>query len=97
MANENNQAMKPSLKNSTIYLYGIGEFGYNFVYTFYSYYVMTSLMNYVGVSAAVAAARSRPGRPDDGRIHGLRETAEIYGGPEKDLRSSLPSVHHLRK
>ena len=56
MANEHTQAMKPSLKNSVIYLYGIGEFGYNFVYTFYSYYVMTSLLNYVGVSAAVAAA-----------------------------------------
>ena len=55
MAKEQNPAMKTSLKNSTIYLYGLGEFGYNFVYTFYSYYVMTSLQQYVGVAPAVAA------------------------------------------
>ena len=56
MANEKPQGAKSSLKNSTIYLYGLGEFGYNFVYTFYSYYVYTSLLQFVGVSAAVAAA-----------------------------------------
>ena len=52
---EKPEGMKPSLKNSTVYLYGIGEFGYNFVYTFFSYYVMTYLLNYTGVGPALAA------------------------------------------
>ena len=55
MENQKAQGMKSSLKNSTIYLYGLGEFGYNFVYTFYSYYVMTALQQYVGVAPAIAA------------------------------------------
>ncbi len=46
---------KASLSNLTVYTYGMGEFGYNFVYTFFSYYVFVFLQQFTGVSPIVAA------------------------------------------
>ncbi len=47
--------IKPSLSNLTIYLYGLGEFGYNFIYTFFSYYLMFFLATFSGLPPTTVA------------------------------------------
>lgn len=55
MKQQSNTGFKPSLSNKTIYLYGLGEFGYNFIYTFFSYYLMSFLTTFTGLPTATAA------------------------------------------